>query len=141
MKFLCVRCDEPMRFRSVAGPDEGSVTVTFECPRCASGVALLTNPAETQLVRALGVRIGGRNVPAEPLETLSATLGRQREGALTVETGQGPDWTEAAEARLLRLPPIARPMARMAVSRYARARGLAMVTPEVMDDYRARMGL
>lgn len=43
--------------------------------------------------------------------------------------------------RLLRLPPIARPMARMAVSRYARERGLAMVTPEVMDDYRARMGL
>lgn len=47
----------------------------------------------------------------------------------------------AAEARLLRLPPIARPMARMAVSRYARERGLATVTPEVMDDYRARMGL
>jgi hypothetical protein len=31
-------------------------------------------------------------------------------------------------------------MARVAVSRYARERGVTIVTPELMDEYRARMG-
>lgn len=140
MKFLCVGCDEPMRFHSVEGPEEGSVSITFGCPDCGSRVALLTNPAETQLVRALGVKIGGREVPPAPLETISATLGQQREGALEGGGKEGLVWTEAAEARLQRLPPLAQPMARMAISRYARERGVRTVTPELMDEYRARSG-
>lgn len=139
MKFLCVGCDEPMRFQAVEGPEEGSVSVTFRCPGCGHRVALLTNPLETQLVRALGVKIGGREVPPKPLEVVSTTLARQREGALQVEEGEGVVWTEAAETRLQRLPPLARPMARMAISRYARERGVTIVTPELMDEYRARM--
>lgn len=103
MKFLCVECDEPMRFRSVEGPEEGSVSVTFGCPGCDHRVALLTNPVETQLVRALGVKIGGRGIPPEPLETVGTTLGRQREGALEVEGEEEIVWAEAAEARLQRL--------------------------------------
>jgi hypothetical protein len=140
MKFLCVRCDEPMQFCSTEGPHEGSVTVAFACPRCAAQIALLTNPAETQLVQALGVRIGGRTVPAEPLETVSSMLGRQREEALSGEREAEPEWTDAAEARLQRLPPMVRPMARAAISRYARERGLATVTPEVMDACREHLG-
>ncbi len=140
MKFLCVGCDELMRFHSVEGPEEGSVSVTFGCPGCRNRVALLTNPVETQLVRALGVKIGGRAVPPEPLEVISTTLGLQREGALEAAGEQSLDWAEAAEARLQRLPPLARPMARVAISRYARERGVATVTPELMDEYRARMG-
>jgi hypothetical protein len=132
MKFLCVGCDEPMRFHAVEGPEEGSVSVTFGCPRCGHRIALLTNPMETQLVRSLGVKIGGRAVPAEPLETVSSMLGQQREAE--------PEWTEAAEARLQRVPPMAQPMARMAISRYARERGLATVTPEVMDACREHLG-
>lgn len=140
MKFLCVGCDKPMRFHSVAGPEEGSVSVTFGCPACGHQVAMLTNPVETQLVRSLGVKIGGRRVPPEPLELLSATLAQQRDGALEAEGAEGLVWAETAEARLQRLPPLARPMARLAVSRYARARGAAIVTPELMDEYRAQMG-
>ena len=140
MKFLCVGCDEPMRFDSVEGPEEGSVGVTFGCPRCGHRVALLTNPMETQLVRSLGVKIGGREVPPEPLEVVRTSLAPQREGALEVEGEEGVAWVEAAEARLQRLPPLARPMARMAISRYARERGWTTVTPELMDEYRARMG-
>lgn len=139
MKFLCVECDEPMRFNSVEGPEEGSVSVSFRCPRCGCRVALLTNPVETQLVRALGVKIGGRAVPPEPLEVVGAALGQQREGALEAEGEEGLVWAEAAAARLQRLPPLARPMARMAISRYARERGVTTVTPELMDEYRARM--
>jgi len=140
MKLLCVGCDEPMRLESVDGPEQGSVGVTFGCPRCSHRVALLTNPMETQLVRSLGVKIGGRGVPPEPLEVLSTALGSQREGAVEAAGEEGPVWAEAAEARLERLPPLARPMARMAISRYARERGVTMVTPELMDEYRARAG-
>lgn len=140
MKFLCVACDEPMRFDSVEGPEEGSVSVTFGCPRCGYRVSLLTNPVETQLVRSLGVKIGGRGLPPEPLEVLGSALGQQREGAIEVGEEESPVWTEAAAARLERLPPLARPMARLAISRYARERGAGTVTPELMDEYRSRMG-
>ena len=140
MKFLCVGCDEPMRIHSVEGPEQGSVSVTFGCPRCSHRVALLTNPMETQLVRSLGVKIGGHGLPPEPLEVLSTALGSQREGAVEAAGEEEPVWAEAAEARLERLPPLARPMARMAISRYARERGVTMVTPELMDEYRARAG-
>ncbi|MEK7880244.1 MAG: PCP reductase family protein [candidate division NC10 bacterium] len=140
MKFLCVGCDEPMRVRSVEGPEQGSVSVTFGCPVCGHQVSLLTNPAETQLVRSLGVKIGGSGAPAGPLETVRTALAEQREGALDTEGEEGLVWTEAAEGRLQRLPPIARPMARMALARYARERGVATVTPELMDEYRARAG-
>jgi len=140
MKFLCVGCDEPMRLHSVEGPEQGSASVTFGCPRCSHRVALLTNPMETQLVRSLGVKIGGRGLPPAPLEVLSTALGSQREGAVEAAGEEGPVWAEAAEARLERLPPLARPMARMAISRYARERGVTMVTPELMDEYRARAG-
>jgi hypothetical protein len=108
MKFLCVGCDEPMRFHSVEGPEEGSVSVIFGCPACGCRIALLTNPVETQLVRALGVKIGGRRVPREPLEVVSSALGRQRERALEVAGEEGLLWSEAAEARLQRLPPLNR---------------------------------
>ncbi|HLC43424.1 MAG TPA: hypothetical protein VJO34_17595 [Methylomirabilota bacterium] len=64
MKFLCVSCDEPMKFSGSEGPDEGSLSVTFGCPNCGYQVAMLTNPFETQMVRSLGVKIGGRALPA-----------------------------------------------------------------------------
>src|SRR5262249_59565023 len=59
MKFLCLDGDEPMKLHSTEGPDEGSLTVTFRCPECGFRVAMLTNPFETQMVRSLGVKIGG----------------------------------------------------------------------------------
>jgi DNA-directed RNA polymerase subunit RPC12/RpoP len=59
MKFLCVACDQAMRLQAAAGPDEGSLTVTFACPACGHRIAMLTNPWETQLVRTLGGEVGG----------------------------------------------------------------------------------
>ena len=58
MKFLCIACDQAMRLSGTAGPDEGSLTVTFACPSCGHRVAMLTNPWETQMVRTLGVKVG-----------------------------------------------------------------------------------
>ncbi len=81
MKFLCMACDDAMRLVSTAGPDDGSLTVTFACPTCRHRVAMLTNPWETQLVRTLGVKVGGRTGEAVPFEQVRASLARQRETA------------------------------------------------------------
>ncbi|HEV8509277.1 MAG TPA: hypothetical protein VGQ48_02370, partial [Gemmatimonadales bacterium] len=70
MKFLCVECDKQMAFDERELPGDGTLAATFKCPKCGRVVALLTNPFETQLVSSLGVEIGGRTVPAQPLETV-----------------------------------------------------------------------
>jgi DNA-directed RNA polymerase subunit RPC12/RpoP len=85
MKFLCIACDQAMRLSGTAGPDEGSLTVTFACPSCGHRVAMLTNPWETQMVRTLGVKVGG--APAEapaPFAAVRASLAHQR------DTGSAP---------------------------------------------------
>lgn len=74
MKFLCVECDEAMKLQGTRGPDAGAMTVLFGCPSCGKETAMLTNPMETQMVRSLGVKIGGRTVPAEPMEMVTESL-------------------------------------------------------------------
>jgi len=109
MKFLCIACDEPMRLVSTAGPDEGSLSVTFACPACRHQVAMLTNPWETQLVKTLGVKVGGRLTEAPPFGEVRANLVRQRDTAFledearretavptTATTGEGPGCPFAA---------------------------------------------
>jgi hypothetical protein len=78
VKFLCVECDEPMKLLRSEGPEEGSLTVTFGCPHCGRRVAMLTNPFETQLVKSLGVRVGGRAEPPVPFEHLRSSMAHQR---------------------------------------------------------------
>jgi hypothetical protein len=88
MKFLCIACDQAMRLQSTAGPDEGSLTVTFGCPACGHRVAMLTNPWETQLVRTLGVKVGGRAAEAPaPFAEVRANLAHQRATAFADEPG------------------------------------------------------
>lgn len=97
MKFLCVECDEPMKLLRTEGPEEGSLTVTFRCPGCGRRVAMLTNPFETQLVKSLGVKVGGRTEPATPFEHLRASMAHQRAEAFEGRTpgeargGGGPE--------------------------------------------------
>jgi DNA-directed RNA polymerase subunit RPC12/RpoP len=168
MKFLCLDCDEPMKLHSTAGPDEGSLTVTFRCPECGFRVAMLTNPFETQMVRSLGVKVGGRTVPPEPFEHLRGALASPRadafEGAATAsgETafpaglfaaalgGEGETaapaasgivWVDAAQARLERIPSFIRPMARRSIERFAEEKGYATITEQVMDEARAVFGM
>jgi DNA-directed RNA polymerase subunit RPC12/RpoP len=101
MKFLCIECDEPMKLMKSQGPDEGSLTVTFGCPECGHRVAMLTNPFETQMVRSLGVKVGGRTEPATPFEQLRAFMGAKRDGALQADGAARPlkDGRSAEELR------------------------------------------
>ncbi|HSB68507.1 MAG TPA: hypothetical protein VLT62_04120 [Candidatus Methylomirabilis sp.] len=82
MKFLCVRCDEAMKLERVEGPEDGSLSVLFACAACGNRVAMLANPRETQLVRALDVKIGGRSLPPEPMEFVRSMLVSGREAGL-----------------------------------------------------------
>ncbi|HEY7649336.1 MAG TPA: hypothetical protein VID04_10065 [Methylomirabilota bacterium] len=158
MKFLCLDCDQPMRLHSSAGPDEGSLTVTFRCPECGFRVAMLTNPFETQMVRSLGVKIGGRVEPAAPFEHVRTAMAEPRtdafagegtsacpfasmvnEGAAAAPAGLA--WSPEAESRIARIPEFIRPMARRAVERYAEAKGYPSITEAVMDEARGVFGM
>ncbi len=146
MKFLCIPCDEPMRVTEATVPDEaGSRTVVFRCPRCGYAAAMLTNPAETQLVHALGVRLGppGEEAgPAEPLAHLRSNLVEARAEAVTSgNNGAEPEWTPAALERLRAAPRFVQQMIRKAYEDYARQRGLRLITPEVMDEARRALGM
>ncbi|MGH7391539.1 MAG: PCP reductase family protein [Candidatus Rokuibacteriota bacterium] len=166
MKFLCLDCDQPMKLHGTEGPDEGSLTVTFRCPECGFRVAMLTNPFETQMVKSLGVKIGGRTEAPAPFEHLRASMAGARadvfEGAPVAGEGEAsgsgcpfagmlaegaarpPDtvaWTPEAQARMERVPEFIRPMARKAIERYAKSRGYASVTEQVMDEARGAFGM
>ena len=131
MKFLCVACDRQMAFEERALPGDGTLAATFKCPACGRVVAMLTNPMETQLVASLGVEIGGRTVPAEPLETVR-----------TMVTGAGsPAWSAEAQERLARVPTFVRGMVKKIYAEYAKERGIGEITPAVMDTARAELGL
>ena len=162
MKFLCLDCDQPMKLHSTEGPDEGSLSVTFRCPECGFRVAMLTNPLETQMVRSLGVKVGGRAVPAEPFETLRATMAGTRPDAFE-SSGEGGGgcpfaaslgadasappaessavWEPAAAARLERIPSFIRPMAKRSIERFAAERGYTSITETVMDEARTVFGM
>ncbi len=165
MKFLCLDCDEPMKLHTTEGPHDDSLTVVFRCPQCGFRVAMLTNPFETQLVRSLGVKVGGRTVPATPFEHVRASMAGARPdafaeappsssesspsacpfAAMVNETAAteaaGVAWTVEAEARLERVPAFIRPMARKAIERYAEGKGYGAVTEAVMDEARGVMGM
>ena len=61
MKFLCVKCDEPMKLTKSAPPDRGSLSIVYTCPDCDHQIAMLTNPFETQVVQSMGVKIGPKD--------------------------------------------------------------------------------
>ena len=165
MKFLCLDCDEPMKLHSTAGPDEGSLTVTFRCPECGFRVAMMTNPFETQMVKSLGVKVGGSSGPAAPFQHITSSMANARadafEGdvpAATEATGRGcpfgamlndtanepgaaVTWSPEAAARVDRIPSFIRPMAKKAIERYAEAQGHPTITEAVMDEARGALGM
>jgi len=166
MKFLCLDCDQPMKLHSTEGPDEGSLAVTFRCPECGFRVAMLTNPFETQMVRSLGVKVGGRTVPPEPFENVRAAMTGARpdafagtggasdtpgpgcpfaaalgEPATTTPEPSSLTWAPEAEARLERIPSFIRAMARRSIERYAESQGHRTVTEAVMDEARSVFGM
>ena len=143
MKFLCVECDRQMTFEERQLPGDGTLAAAFKCPACGRVVAMLTNPMETQLVASLGVQIGGRSVPAQPLETVRGMVTTGRDDAFT-EAAAGPSpvaWSAEAQERLSRVPNFVRGMVKKIYGDYAKERGIPEITPDVMDTARTELGL
>ncbi|PYP31130.1 MAG: hypothetical protein DMD47_07935 [Gemmatimonadetes bacterium] len=143
MKFLCVDCDRQMTFEERRLPGDGTLAAAFRCPQCGRVVAMLTNPMETQLVASLGVQIGGRTIPAQPLEMVRGMVAGGKEDAFDDgkrETGNV-TWSADAQERLARVPGFVRGMVKKIYTDYAKERGIAEVTTAVMDAARAELGL
>ncbi|MFP3948209.1 MAG: PCP reductase family protein [Longimicrobiales bacterium] len=100
MKFLCLECDDVMSFAERQIPGDGTLAAVFECGSCGREMAMLTNPMETQLVSGMGVKIGGRTVPEQPMEITRTTLAETRDDAFvpTVEEREGGDVRDGADA-------------------------------------------
>jgi len=145
VKFLCVECDRQMQFEERQLPGDGTLAAAFRCPTCSRVVALLTNPMETQLVTSLGVKIGGTTLPPQPMEMVRGMVATGREDAFVEdgkrETGNVPVWSAEAQERLARVPSFVRGMVKRIYLDYAKDRGIAEITPAVMDTARTELGL
>ncbi len=169
MKFLCVECDKVMDFAERQIPGDGTLAAVFTCASCDREIAMLTNPMETQLISSLGVKIGGRDVPAQPMELARTSLEGGRddafvlsedipltsgESALTsgesaLASGEGAGaaapvrvvWTPEATGRLERVPSFVRGMVKRIYTDWAREKGVSEITPESMDRARTELGL
>jgi hypothetical protein len=147
VKFLCLECDAQMTFTERQEPGDGTFAASFTCPSCGRAVALLANPMETQLVGALGVRIGGRTLEEQPMEFVRRNV-TGRDDAF-VEAAPPADaarreptvWSDAATERLARVPAFVRGMVKRLYVEYARERGIGEITPAVMDQARTDLGL
>ncbi len=154
MKFLCLECDDVMDFAERQLPGDGTLTAVFRCGSCGREVAMLTNPMETQLVSSLGVKIGGREVPSQPLEMVRTSLEGGREEAFDISgdiprqppeqptpTGQPVGWSPEATERLAKVPSFVRGMVKRIYVDWAKENGVAEMTPDVMDRARTDLGL
>jgi hypothetical protein len=158
VKFLCIECDNVMDFAERQLPGDGTLTAVFHCGSCGRDVAMLTNPMETQLVSSMGVKIGGREVPAQPLEMVRTSLEGGREEAFDIsgdiprqqteeEAGEPAPrpgtvvWSLEAKHRLEKVPSFVQGMVKRIYIDWAKENGVAEMTPAVMDRARTDLGL
>jgi hypothetical protein len=120
------------------------MSITFVCQKCQNEVVLLTNPGETQLVKALDVTIGGRTSPHQPMELLRRTLAQQQTQAFSAEEdtpdSDGPFWTKEAEERLAKAPSFIREMVRKGTEQFAKTKGYGEITLQVLDEAKKELG-
>ena len=146
MKFLCIECDARMLLEERQQPGDGTFAAAFGCPACGRRIAMLANPMETQLVDALCVKIGGRELDEQPMELVRSTVvGRddafRDEIAAAPRGSTRPRWSAESEERLTRVPGFVRGMVKKIYADYAAERGIAEITPAVMDRARSDLGL
>ncbi len=150
MKFLCIPCDSVMDFAERQIPGDGTLQVVFVCGSCNQEVAMLTNPMETQLVSSMGVKIGGREVPAQPMELSRTSMEGGKEDVfdqpeIVSTDSQGHSlrvtWTSEAVGRLDNVPSFVRGMVKRIYTDWAQQNGVSEMNPEIMDRARIELGL
>jgi len=141
MKFICQSDNAVMEFVETSASEGGSMSIQFRCPACGRGMAMVTNPGETQMVRSLGVTIGHAALASapEPMSMIRSALTSQ--AAPIAPAGPEPAWSEAALRRLAAAPTFVQGMIRRLYTDYARQKGYAEITPAVMNEAREALGM
>jgi hypothetical protein len=131
-------------------PGDGTLQVVFVCGSCNQEVAMLTNPMETQLVSSMGVKIGGREVPAQPMELSRTSMEGGKEDVFDQPEIVSTDsqshslrvtWTSEAVGRLDNVPSFVRGMVKRIYTDWAQQNGVSEMNPEIMDRARIELGL
>jgi len=150
VKFLCLACDQVMDYAERRLPGDGTMAVVYACPDCGREIAMLANPMETRMVSGLGIEVGGRTVPPEPLELARSAMDLVEDptrvgSGMTGEPGSRRPgqvrWNPAARERLLAVPSFVRGMVKRIYGEYAAERDIEEITPEIMDRARSELGL
>jgi len=162
VKFLCLDCDDVMKFAERQLPGDGTLAAVFTCGSCGREMAMLTNPMETQLVSSLGIQIGGRSVPSQAMELTRTSMEGGRDDAFSLSEdiprapadaptsdvepagGSRPGrtaWSPEALGRLERVPSFVRGMVKRIYTDWAQQNGVSEITPEIMDRARTELGL
>ena len=141
MRFLCIDCDRQMAFEDRQEPGDGTFAASFVCPGCGRRMAMLANPMETQVVGSLGVKVGGRTLDQQPMELVRQTLEGRDDAFEDVAPPGRPQWAEASEERLARVPGFVRGMVKKIYTEWAQERDIEVITPAVMDEARIDLGL
>src|SRR5690606_41871788 len=104
---------------------------------------MLTNPMETQLVSSLGIQVGGRAVPEQPMELVRGTLATGGDAFTDPQPLAGHarvTWSDDADQRLARVPSFVRGMVKRIYTDYAREPGIDRITPDIIDRARTHLG-
>jgi hypothetical protein len=141
MKFLCVACNQAMRFGDHQLPGDGTMAVALACPACGREVLMLANPLETQMVSTLGIPVGGSPLPESPLDPAAPLAGAPERAAPDQLAAGRVFWSPEADTRLAQVPSFVRGMVKRIYSDYAKERGIGTITPAVMDRARSDLGL
>lgn len=96
MKFVCLNCETYMSLEKVEKPEEGSLGVFFACPSCAAKFSMVTNAGETNMMNALGLKLGARAEAPASFEGLRALAGSgQTVPAVNKQNAAGPSVSTA----------------------------------------------
>jgi hypothetical protein len=91
MIFVWIICESYMGLEKVEKPEEGSLGVFFACPSCNAKFSMVTNAGETNMMNALGLKLGARAEPAASMEGLRALAGNgQAAPTATKQTQSAP---------------------------------------------------
>ena len=97
MKFICTNCDRRMKSDGASGPGGGNMSVAAFCPGCGNRFALLANPGETMLLKALNAGLSGGVLMSQVMELSEATLTHVEDQSPVSETIPVREWRDLAE--------------------------------------------
>ena len=104
MKFLCTNCNRRMKSDGATGPGEGNMSVAAFCPNCGNRFALIANPGETLLLKALNAGLAGGELLTEVLDSAEATLTNAVDQPPITESTPTGNWRDLSE-QWVRLEP------------------------------------